>query len=67
MANPFQYPDNGTKVFFVENYLPRNCGIATFQHRGPIRHPDLWPSQSKQGDWVSSRCPPRTGKKYPKS
>ena len=32
MANHSQYPGNSIKVFFVGNYLPRNCGIATFTY-----------------------------------
>lgn len=32
MAYQFQHPNSVTKVFFVGNYLPRNCGIATFTY-----------------------------------
>jgi glycosyltransferase involved in cell wall biosynthesis len=32
MDNEFQGPHSGTKVFFVGNYPPRNCGIATFTY-----------------------------------
>ncbi len=32
MANVSPFSDSGMKVFFVGNYLPRNCGIATFTY-----------------------------------
>lgn len=32
MVYQFQHPNSGMKVFFVGNYLPRNCGIATFTY-----------------------------------
>ncbi len=32
MADQLQYPESHTRIFFVGNYLPRNCGIATFTY-----------------------------------
>lgn len=32
MMNPLKHPESHSKIFFVGNYLPRNCGIATFTY-----------------------------------